>query len=331
MSLILRQLIEKEISRLHVLTGIAILTLVLYAGISRRTFREWQSRKETENQHNGHIPREHWTTPEEETAIIGYCSQRMELGYRTLCWQMVDASIAAVSPATVYNVLKRCGLSKKWAELGEEGKKGFDQPQSIHEQWHADYSYVRVCGNFYYFVSVMDGYSRKILTWGLYPSMEGLWAEVELAKAKELYPFARPRIITDNGSQFISKDFRELLSLLEIEHTLTSPGHPQSNGKLERFHRTFKCEHVRKSAFLSYEDAQERMGKWIKYYNEQRLHGALLYLPPEDVFQGLKDKRLAERKNKMYTACVNRRNYWQSLTSDSEPPYKTILKTASPA
>jgi transposase InsO family protein len=331
MSLAIRQFAEKEINRLHVLTGIAILTLVIYAGINKRTFREWQNRNEMENRHNGHIPREHWTTPEEEAVIISYCSERMELGYRTLCWQMVDANIAAVSPATVYNVLKRGGLNKKWAELDEEVKKGFDQPKAIHEQWHADYSYVRVCGSYYYFVSVMDGYSRKILTWGVYPTMEGLWAEVELSKAKELYSIAKPRIITDNGSQFISKDFRELTTLLEIEHTYTSPGHPQSNGKLERFFRTFKSEHVRRSSFLGLEDAQQRMGKWIRHYNEQWLHAALLYLTPEDVFQGLKEKRLSERRNKMQTACINRRNYWQSLTIDSEPPYKPMLKTASPA
>jgi hypothetical protein len=83
MGLVLRRLIEHEINRLHILTGIAILTLVLYAGINRRTFREWQRRKDAENQHNGHIPRLHWTTPEEAAAIIAYCTERMELGYRT--------------------------------------------------------------------------------------------------------------------------------------------------------------------------------------------------------------------------------------------------------
>jgi hypothetical protein len=331
MSLAIRQLVELEIKRLNVLTGIAVLTLAVYAGVSRRTYAEWQNRKEMENQHNGHIPREHWTTPDEEAAIIDYCIERMELGYRTLCWQMIDANIVMVSPATVYNVLKRSGLTKKWAELTEEAKKGFDQPKSIHEQWHVDFSYVRVCGNFYYFISVMDGYSRKIITWGLYQSMEGLWAEIEVSKAKELYPYAKPRIISDNGSQFISKDFRELVILLEIEHTLTSPGHPQSNGKLERFHRTFKCEHVRQSAYLSFEDAKERMRKWIVYYNEQRLHAALFYLPPEDVFRGLKEERLAERRKKLHTASINRRNYWQSLIANSEPPYKQRQKTASPA
>jgi hypothetical protein len=68
----------------------------------------------------------------------------MEAGYRVLCWQMVDADIAAVSPGTVYNVLKRGGLTKKWADMREEAKKGFQQPEAIHEQWHTDFSYIRV-------------------------------------------------------------------------------------------------------------------------------------------------------------------------------------------
>jgi transposase InsO family protein len=162
----------------------------------------------------------------------------------------------------------------------------------------------------------MDGYSRKILSWGLYESMERIWAETVLMKAKELYPEARPRVITDNGSQFISRDFRELISLLEMEHTCTSAGHPQSNGKLERFHRTFKSEHVRQAAYLDREDAIERMRVWIGYYNEQRLHAALWYLPPEDVFNGRMGERLAERREKLHTAYINRQNYWQAQAAN---------------
>jgi hypothetical protein len=88
----------------------------------------------------------------------------MEVGYRVLCRQMAGMDRAAVSPGTVYNVLKRGGLTKKWAETREEAEKGFQRPRAIHEQWHRDFSRIRICGNFYYFVSVMDGYSRKILS-----------------------------------------------------------------------------------------------------------------------------------------------------------------------
>jgi transposase InsO family protein len=312
MSLEKRQMIEGEVKRLSLLTGIGELALAGFAGVSGRTWREWQDRQGQESRHNGHIPRDHWVTPEEETAILDYCKDRMEAGYRVLCWQMVDADIAAVSPATVYNVLKRGGLTKKWAEMREEAKKGFQQPDAIHQQWHTDFSYIRICGNYYYFISVMDGYSRKILSWGLFEKIERLEAEIVLMKAHELYPEAHPRIITDNGSQFISKDFRELVSLLEMEQTFTSPAHPQSNGKLERFHRTIKSEHVRRAAYLGREDAVERMKKWIRYYNGERLHSALYYLPPDDVFVGRMGIRLAERREKMHTACINRRSYWQA-------------------
>jgi transposase InsO family protein len=220
---------------------------------------------------------------------------------------MADADIAAASPGTVYNVLKRGGLTKKRAEMREESKKG-----TVHEQRHTGFSYIRVCGSRYCFASVMDGYSRKILSWGWYESPDGLWAEIVLPKARELYPGARARIITDSGSPFISKDFRELVSLLEMEQTFTRAAHPQSSGRLERFHRTFKSGHVRQSAYYSRTDAIERMRKWICCCSGERLHSALFYLPPDDVFFGRMGIRLAERREKLHATYVNRRSCRQA-------------------
>jgi transposase InsO family protein len=142
--------------------------------------------------------------------------------------------------------------------------------------------------------------------------MEGINAEILVTETKELYPEAKDvRLISDNGSQFISKDFQELVLLLELKHTFTSANHPQSNGKLERFHRTLKSEHVRRSAYLNYQDACIRMAQWIVYYNNVRLHSAIWYLTPNDVFNNKTSARLAERKEKLYTACINRREYWR--------------------
>ncbi|AEF81422.1 DDE-type integrase/transposase/recombinase [Leadbettera azotonutricia] len=312
MSLEKRQLIEREVRRLCLKTGIAMLTLAGFAGVPERTWREWQARRNQETRHNGHIPREHWLTPAETEAIVAYCQSRMKLGYRVLCWQMVDEDVAAASPSSVYNVLKRSGLTKKWAELAEEKKKGFDQPQGVHEHWHIDFSYIRIDGAFYYFISVLDGYSRMILGWDLCRNMDGLNAEILISRTHERHPEARPRIISDNGGQFVSKDFRDLIMLLELEQTFTAPAHPQSNGKLERFHRTFKTEHVRQAAYFGYEDAKARMGRWIKYYNEKRLHGSIYYLSPLDVFEGRTYIRLAERRQKLHSAYIQRQSYWQN-------------------
>jgi transposase InsO family protein len=312
MSLEKRQLIEREVNRLHLLTGISVLRLVLFAGASGRAWREWQGRQGQEARHNGRIPRDHRVTPEEAASILEYCRERMEAGCRVLCRQMADAGIAAVSPGTVYNVLKRGGLAKKWAEMREEAKEGFRQPAAIHRQWRTDFSCIRICGNFYYFVSVTDGCSRKILSWGLFENMERLTAGIVLMKARELYPQAHPGIITGNGSQFIPKDFRELASLLETGRAFASPARPRSNGKLERLRRTFKSGHVRQAAYLNREGAVERMKKWIRYYNGERLHAALFYLPPEDAFSGRMGIRLAERGQKLHTACISRRSCWQA-------------------
>ena len=315
MSLELRQTAEQEIMRLHTKTRIPIKMLLRYAGIPWRTWWEWQERRGVETKHNNNTPKNNNLTPIEIMAIVAFCTANPLKGYRMLCWEMIDRNIAFVSCSSVYNVIKRHNLGKKWAEAVEMAKRGFDQPKTIHEQWHIDFSYIRIGGAFYYFLGILDGFSRKILNWRLCKNMKGINAEILVAQTKELYPEARtPRLISDNGSQFISKDFKELLALLEFGHTLTSANHPQSNGKLERFNRTLKTEHVRRSAYLNYQDACLRMAEWMVYYNSQRLHSAIWYLTPNDVFYGRTTKRLAERKEKLHTAFINRQEYWRTQT-----------------
>ena len=318
MSLEARQAAEREITRYEAKTGLPVKDLLQYAGIPQRTWREWQLRRGIQTKHNNNVPRTYHLTPEEVMSIVGYCTGNALKGYRVQCWEMVDKNVAFVSCSSVYNVIKRHNLGKKWAEAVEMKKVGFEQPKKAHEQWHIDFSYIKVAGAFYYFLGILDGYSRRMLAWMLCQNMEGINAEILVAQAKELYPAAvKPRIISDNGSQFISKDFQELLSLLEYEHTLTSANHPQSNGKLERFNRTFKSEHVRRTAYVNYEDACIRMANWIAYYNSERLHSAIWYLTPDDVFYSRTADRLAERKEKLHTASIKRQEYWRAKNASS--------------
>jgi len=299
-------------------TGLPLEILLAFAGIPQRTWREWQERRDIETKHNNNIPRNYHITPEEIRAIIAYCIENPLKGYRMQCWEMVDRNVAFVSCSSVYNVIKRHNLGKKWAEAVEMAKRGFDQPKAVHEQWHIDFSYIRIGGAFYYFLGILDGYSRKMLNWRLCENMTGINAEILVIETKELYPDAKnPRLISDNGSQFISKDFEELLTFLDFGHTLTSANHPQSNGKLERFNRTLKTEHVRRSAYLNYQDACLRMAGWIAYYNSDRLHSAIWYLTPNDVFYGRTTKRIAERKEKLHTAFINRQEYWRTQNAGS--------------
>jgi transposase InsO family protein len=299
-------------------TRLPLETLLRYAGISQRTWREWAERRGIETKHNNNIPKAYYLTPDEIKAIIKYCTDNFMKGYRMQCWEMVDQNVAFVSCSSVYKVIKRHHLDKKWAQAVEMAKRGFDQPLSVHEQWHIDFSYIKVGGIFYYFLGILDGYSRKMLNWRLCENMAGINAEILVAQTKEMYPEAKnPRIISDNGSQFISKDFEELLVLLEFGHSRTSANHPQSNGKLERFNRTLKTEHVRRSAYLNYQDACMRMSEWMTYYNNERLHSAIWYLTPNDVFYDRTVKRLAERKEKLHTAFINRQEYWRTQNTAS--------------
>jgi transposase InsO family protein len=222
-----------------------------------------------------------------------------------------------VGESSVYNVINRHKLAKKWEEIVEAAEQGFMRPKAVHEQWHIDFSYIKIRNSFYYFLSILDGYSRKILNWRLRDTMEGINAEVLAAETKERYPEAKkPRLISDNGSRFIPKDFKELLIMLEIGHTCTRANHPRSNGKLERFHRTLKTEHTRMSAYVDDADARVRMALWLAYYNSERLHGAIGYLTTDDVFYGGRKTRLAERGEKPHTARSIRRAYWKAQTAN---------------
>jgi transposase InsO family protein len=318
----MRTRIIGTITELREKSALPLSVLLSGAGISRRTWTDWQKRKDAPTRHNGLIPKKHWLLPSEIEAIVAYVENRTDkklLGYRRLTWMMIDENVVYASASSVYRVLKAHGLLNMWAKINDTARKvGFDQPLAIHEQWHTDISYIRVQSVFYYFVSVMDGFSRKILVWDLFTSMEQLTVEIIITRAREAYPEAKPRLITDNGAQFIARDFKELLAILEIDHTFTSPAHPQSNGKLERFHRSFKDEEVRVTAYTNVDQAKRNMSEWIDYYNTRRLHSSLNYLTPQEVFEGKTEIRLAERKKKLYTAReVRKLAYKQALLSES--------------
>jgi hypothetical protein len=125
MSLGKRQKAEEDITRIEKLTGLPLSTLLTFAGISERTWREWKKRRGIATGHNHNIPRTYYLTPEEIAAIVAYCSENQMKGYRMLCWEMVDKNIAFVSSGSVYNVIKRHNLDKKWAEAVESIKARF--------------------------------------------------------------------------------------------------------------------------------------------------------------------------------------------------------------
>ncbi len=220
---------------------------------------------------------------------------------------MIDDDIVAVSPSSVYRVLKKAGLLKRGQKESKKGE-GFEQPLVPHEHWHIDISYINICGTFYYLCSILDGCSRYIVHWEIEESMTEQQVEIILQRAKEKFPDAKPRIISDNGPQFIAKDFKEFIKISGMTHVRTSPYYPQSNGKIERWHQSVKKECVRPKTPLSIEHARMIIGEFIEHYNKVRLHSAIGYIAPLDRLEDRQKIIYQERKKKLVDAKVNRKN-----------------------
>ena len=179
---------------------------------------------------------------------------------------MLDDDIVAVSPSSTYRVLKTAGrLDRKIVTPSKKGT-GYIQPTKIHQEWHVDVSYINAGGTFYFLISVLDGYSRYIVHQELRETMKELDIELVIAKGTEKHPGVKPRIISDNGPQFIAKDFKEFVREYCLTHVRTSPYYPQSNGKLERWHGSLKSECIRPSCPATKDEAEKRIAKYVGFF-----------------------------------------------------------------
>lgn len=283
-------------------TGIPAKQIVAWLGIQAGKFYDWKQRYGKVNEHNGWIPRDHWLTPAEKRAILEFYHQYPLEGYRRLTFMMLDADVVAASPASVYRVLKAADVIGRARVKRSSKGRGFDQPGRPHRHWHVDISYINIAGTFYYLCSVLDGYSRYLLHWEIREAMREVDVEVVLQRTREQYPDANPRIITDNGPQFIAKDFKQFIRISGMTHVKTSPYYPQSNGKLERYHRTIKADCIRPGTPLTLEDARRLVTNFVRHYNEVRLHSALGYVTPATKLAGREQEVFEQRDTKLQAA-----------------------------
>jgi putative transposase len=221
---------------------------------------------------------------------------------------MLDADVVAVSPSSVYRVLRDAGMMSRHNSKPSRKGKGFQQPLRPHEHWHVDVSYINVAGTFFYLCSLLDGCSRFIVHWEIREGMTEADVETIIQRARERYPDARPRIISDNGPQFVARDFKEFIRLCGMTHVRTSPYYPQSNGKIERWHRSLKAECIRPGVPLSLEDARRLVEGYVRHYNEVRLHSAIGYVTPAAKLTGRERAIFAERDLKLEAARERRQN-----------------------
>ena len=265
-------------------------------------------------------PKSHHITPEERAAVIAFAREHLEAGYKRLAFMIADAGVAAVRPSTVYLILKEAGLIGRWKQpTSGAHKKGFDQPDGPHEQWHTDIAYLNILGTQYFLISVLDGFSRAIIHHEIRVRMETKDVEIVMQRALDTLPKGtpRPRIISDNGSQYVSAQFKVFLRDAGCAHSKARVRHPQSNGKIERWHKSIKTECVRRTALGDLKEARAVVAAYVLNYNTVRLHSAINYLTPADALHGPAHiaAKLTQRKATFDAADAKRRAYWKATAA----------------
>jgi len=274
--------------------------------------------------------------PEEERGfIVCYALEHPSLSPREVAARLVDRESRFVSESTVYRILRQAGLLKPHEAQGFPAEKEYRVKTTLPNQlWHTDASYFFVAGwGYYYLISVLDDYSRMVLASRVQPNMastsiiEVIQDAVEFTGIPTVPVEPGPALLTDNGPGFLSRALEEFLKIRAMRHILAAPFHPQTNGKLERYHRTAK-DSVNLFVYTSPEALSEAMAQFVRYYNEERYHEALGNVTPADVYCGRRDAILARREEVKQQSIASRKaaNAVTTLSRTHAPLF--ITKTA---
>lgn len=294
------------IARTRERTGWTVRRILGRLGLARSTYREWVARADREALADRPpvAPAVDAILPEETAAVLSYALAHPKDGYRRLAWQMVDADVVYLSPSSVYRILSDADLLYRWKRAGRLGEAPAP-PTRVHERWHTDLMYVRVGDAWYFLVTVLDAYSRYVVHWELLVTMTAADVRYVVQHALELTG-AHPQVVTDNGTQFTAAEFKDLVRRFAVEHIRIRTYHPESNGLVERFHRSTR-EALGDAALRTFERARALLGAWVRHYNEARLHAGLGYLPPAEYYRGDPAARRRERHAKLERGRAERR------------------------
>ena len=286
--------------------------------VPKSTYYRWRARelqgKQDSSTASTRIPRNKLSSPE-EAAVLAAARESPEWSSRQLATWITDHLRLSVGESTVYRLLKREGLVKPPEMQLLAGKEYQRKTSGPHQMWATDASYFRVVGwGYYYMVTVMDDYSRSILAWKLQLDMtsDSLIQVVQLAidatGMTEVPLEDRTRLLSDNGSGYVSRAFRDYLGLVGIRHILAAPYHPQTNGKLERYHQSIKHE-VNQVPYEVPGDLEVATLGFVDYYNNRRYHKALSNVTPDDVLHGRREGILIKRSEVKAETLARRQRY----------------------
>jgi len=272
--------------------------------------------------------------PEEKQAVLEYARRHPELRHRELAWRMVDEDVACLSASTVYRILKEANLVCPWRRRKKRSRGADEKPQKLNERWVTDLMQVQVGEGTYFVVSFMDEYSRYIVHHEVLLGIDGISMSLAAQKAIETLPkgadglpIARPVIQSDNGSGYVAREYLQVLKEHGLGHHRIKPHCPEENGVIERSFRTLR-EALEGEELRHLLDAERVLGKVVRWYNEERLHSALGYLPPVTYYRGDPAARYAERRQKLVAARHRRRERNLGLEQGTLP-FEAEEKVAS--
>ncbi len=310
---------KQEIIHMVVRSEIGVNRTLREIGLNKSTFYNWYNAY-TEKGVEGLIPNKRcvnrqWNSipQQQNNLVVKLALEYPQLSSRELAYKITDEQQVFMSESSVYRILKSRGLITAPAHIFLSAADEFTSKTGfVHQMWQTDFTYFKILGwGWYYLSTVLDDYSRYIVHWELCSNMKvddvKRTVDTAIVKAK-LITKQPPRLLSDNGSCYIAT---ELKSYLKDQHQMEQvhgrPNHPQTQGKIERYHRTMKNV-VKLDNYYTSEELENALEKFVHTYNNERYHESLQNLTPADVYYGRGEQILQERQKLKKQAMNQRRN-----------------------
>jgi len=321
---------KMEIIRIVEKSSLGVKRTLVELDINRSTFYDWYRRYSdggydalaSKQPYRRHF----WNAipSDVKKKVVETALEHLDKSPRQLAWYLTDTQGYYLSESSVYRILKANDLITSPNYTVISAKDKYDQPTTrVNQMWQTDFTYLKVVHwGWYYLSTVLDDYSRYILSWKLCTGMsaEDVKDTIDLAIAESgvdhAYVRHRPRLLSDNGPCYISGDLKDYLTDNGMTHTRGRPYHPQTQGKIERYHRTMK-NILLLDNYYSPDELKLQIENFVEYYNNERYHESLNNVTPADVYTGQNVRIIKERQRiKERTMKLRKQNYKKTIANE---------------